>query len=83
MSSRRPRSWRRLISLAGSILMLSALPTLLTPSIAPAEELHRYCYCEDDYCQVTGGTEWYKWCCQGEQCGCSLYISGCIPGSPF
>ena len=57
--------------------MLAVAASIVTPRQAAAAALDRTCDCTSTYCQDTGGTKYMRWCCDGANCGCTLFVVGC------
>jgi hypothetical protein len=74
----------RLSVTVAPLLVVAALGFVVArpATAAAAGAFERSCYCENTYCQDTGGGSGFRWCCDwdGEEwtCGCTLYVVNCI-----
>jgi hypothetical protein len=59
------------------VTMLAIAAVVVTPRRASAMTFDRTCDCTSTYCQDTGGTKYMRWCCDGSNCGCTLFVVGC------
>lgn len=68
----------RFWAIALCVGMLSGIPAIAafgqTEVTEPPGDA-RNCLCNNNYCQITGGSQYMRWCCSGDNCGCTLFTN--------